>query len=1196
MAFRDCAKSASAVTDEDAAALSDAYDAARTNGLSHADAVNAAVDRALADINAERAQIMSMLPPPKAQPVAPEPPKVEQAPGRVDEPGPDKAGGVSPEATTDEINESLQLSLFEDLDQAAKIRMSDDADIAFAQETGQLLLTNINAEARANGTYSMLGKQINGPEDLAAMAQVWRDPRWETLRYVFVDDSGKVVGQVGVSQRIPGSSAVFPEGINDAVTGAEWINEQMKGVGGTHVWLTHNHPSGNSKPSPADIRFTQNLMARGVAVSGHVVIDSNEYSSIDVSRETPYTTHQVEFFQGVDPLTKQRKGVYKDISGKKVNNPDELAALSETLNTNKGRMQLVGVAPDLTVHAIREVETTTVTMENMVEAEKLIYGFAKETGSGRVMIANASIQQHQPLAELISNGFLLDAVDTDGASTHNSAFRISSTGLVFGKTTREGIEIVAEDETDYQSKQYDEKYAGNINKSKFRRPGVPSILQAAFDQNQGRMNRERRGVVSWAQTEALAHDLGMSVEDLKKRRRGKSFNAEELDRARALTQSSAENVLKAARSGNREVLVKAMAEHVEVQAKYSGAVAEAGRALQILRKQTLELKEVNRIVEDIFKGDPDRAIEMIDTFTETGQVAKFTRDIFQAKASDVLLEIWINALLSGPQTHAVNILSNGLVQGFSVVEDMIAAAGGVFRRQDRVTLRDALARAQGILYGAGDGAKAATRAFRTEEPSDPSTKLEMDRRAIRAETFGLDPLAASGKLVNKIGRTVRIPGRALTAMDEFYKAMSTRGTIAQLAVRQALAKGFKGDALHNEIARLIANPTEEMLKRSKEMAAYTTFTNQLGPLGQSVQNMVAKVPALRLVAPFIRTPTNILKFAIHRSPFAAAFKDSRADLMGKNGKVNRDIAWARVIMGTGIGYMIAQAAMDGIVSGGGPDDRTKKAMKYAQGWQPYSIRHGDTWYSYQRLEPFGMLFGISADFVEIMDQMSNEEVDNVAGLIVGSIAKNLTSKTWLRGVSEFVRMLDDPDRYGGRYVQQLTGTVVPTGLAQISRTQDPTMREARTILDNIRSRVSPGTRRELLPRRDQFGEPITREGGVGPDIISPVNTSTVKNDPVAKEIEELGVSFGRPQRKIEGVELTDEEYDQYATISGTYARNLLQAVVSNQVYRNMPAWARKEYIEKMIRKARQQAKTAFIMQNPSVITQSYSEKLEQMRY
>ena len=80
------------------------------------------------------------------------------------------------------------------------------------------------------------------------------------------------------------------------------------------------------------------------------------------------------------------------------------------------------------------------------------------------------------------------------------------------------------------------------------------------------------------------------------------------------------------------------------------------------------------------------------------------------------------------------------------------------------------------------------------------------------------------------------------------------------------------------------------------------------------------------------------------------------------------------------------------------------------------------------------------------------------------------------------------------------------------------------------------------------------------------------------------------------VELTDEEYDQYATITGKYARNLLDAVVRTPGYRSMPAWARKEHIEKVISKARQQAKTAFIMDNPNVITQSYNEKLEQMRY
>ena len=219
----------------------------------------------------------------------------------------------------------------------------------------------------------------------------------------------------------------------------------------------------------------------------------------------------------------------------------------------------------------------------------------------------------------------------------------------------------------------------------------------------------------------------------------------------------------------------------------------------------------------------------------------------------------------------------------------------------------------------------------------------------------------------------------------------------------------------------------------------------------------------------------------------------------------------------------------------------------------------------------------------------------MAGLIVGSIAKNLTSKTWLRGVSEFVRMLDDPDRYGGRYVQQLSGTVIPTGVAQWTRTQDPTMREARTILDNIKSRASVEERQKLYPRRDRFGEPITREGGVGPDIISPVYTSTVKNDPVAKEVEELGVSWGKPSRKIEGVELTDEQYDQYAIMVGKYSRNLLDAVVRSPGYQRLPAWSRKETMESMIRKARKQAKVTFVMQNPDVLTTSYNQKLEEMR-
>ena len=100
---------------------------------------------------------------------------------------------------------------------------------------------------------------------------------------------------------------------------------------------------------------------------------------------------------------------------------------------------------------------------------------------------------------------------------------------------------------------------------------------------------------------------------------------------------------------------------------------------------------------------------------------------------------------------------------------------------------------------------------------------------------------------------------------------------------------------------------------------------------------------------------------------------------------------------------------------------------------------------------------------------------------------------------------------------------------------------------------------------------------------------------MAKEVEELGVSWGKPSRKIMNVELTDGQYHQYATIVGKYSRNMLDAVVRSPGYQRMPAWSRKDIVEKMIRNARKQAQTVFVMNNPNVLIESNEQKLEQMR-
>ena len=55
---------------------------------------------------------------------------------------------------------------------------------------------------------------------------------------------------------------------------------------------------------------------------------------------------------------------------------------------------------------------------------------------------------------------------------------------------------------------------------------------------------------------------------------------------------------------------------------------------------------------------------------------------------------------------------------------------------------------------------------------------------------------------------------------------------------------------------------------------------------------------------------------------------------------------------------------------------------------------------------------------------------------------------------------------------------------------DPTVRDARTILDQMVSQI-PGLSSSLPPRRNIWGQAVIQDGAAGPDIISPVYTNTV---------------------------------------------------------------------------------------------------------
>lgn len=678
----------------------------------------------------------------------------------------------------------------------------------------------------------------------------------------------------------------------------------------------------------------------------------------------------------------------------------------------------------------------------------------------------------------------------------------------------------------------------------------------------------RRGVQTNDATQALASDMGMTVEQLLSRRQGEAFNAETALAARRMLASSAAQLVDMAKKasdngGDRELLAfrRAVVIHKAIQEQVSGLTAEAGRALQSFKILASTEKEMTRNVQEMIDAAGGSRVsrkmaERLAVAAETGalsraQLNEVVRKSALSRTSDVMLEVWINGLLSGPQTQVVNVLSNSLVALWQVPTRLVASrlpGGGA----DAVAAGEAKALLYGMVRGYAEGLILAGRALRTGESTDVLAKIDLpQRRAISAEAFNMS--GVPGQAVDLLGETIRLPGRFLLAGDELFKAVGYRMELNARAFRQAASEGLEGDAMAIRMDEILRNPPEDIRLGAITAGRYQTFTKPLGEGGRAFQGVVNAVPALRLITPFIRTPVNIMKFVGEGTILAPLSKSVRAELAA--GGARRQIATAKIAMGSMASAFAADLAGRGLLTGNGPSDPDTRKI-WLTTHQPNSMKIGDQWVAFSRLEPLGAFFGIAADISMIMGQLDEPDRDNLATALVIAVGKNVTSKTYLRGLSEAARVLDQPDRYGERYIQQFAGTLLPTISSQVTRAGlpgliegDPVMRDVRTIYDKLCSRV-PGCSTSLPPRRNIWGEPIVLGGGIGPDIMSPIYTNEIKLDPVSDEMLRLGVSQKMPSRQIMAVELTPGEYDAYTRIAGQSAKKELTKLIKRADYKS----------------------------------------------
>lgn len=652
---------------------------------------------------------------------------------------------------------------------------------------------------------------------------------------------------------------------------------------------------------------------------------------------------------------------------------------------------------------------------------------------------------------------------------------------------------------------------------------------------------------------------------------------------------------------------QALALHNDVQnVVFTGraATAQSLGAWRITAKSSGQrAKQINTIMEKLNMKRLDEQLEILANTPDealSGVAAKLT----DPKWSDAAYQVWVNGILSGPQTHAANVVSNMGTTIGAVAEKYVSAGFDAIAGRGMQGFTEANAKAFGFLSGIKD-------TFRLLKGSDDifkqGSKLEMVGResAITHRLIGASDDSFIGKAVNYMGKAVNLPGMALERGDMFFKGLNYRMALYEDAAIQANAAGLKGKELRTRIAELVTNPSEAMQDAAAQFARVQTFTNEGGAIIKGLQGATQNIPGLRYVLPFVRTPGNIFKYGFERTPLAIAFKETRQALAA--GGVQRSTALAKMTMGSTIMAGAAAMTLDGNISGSGPLNKNEKQALMATGWQPYSIKVGDKWVSYARLEPIGSLMGYAADVASIMgsDDLTDEERENLVANGLAAFSQAFSQKTFVSGAASLLNAITsgNPGEITN-YLQNQASTLVPFSGAGKTATRyfddvkkdfrpDDTMGFLRSTIEKMKESTGVLSA-DAPPLRDIWGKEMSWTNGVvnSLSVVSPIRYTKDDPDPVNRFIAERQISIGRPSRRMDGVKLNNKEYSEYSKMVGETAKKFMDRMITNPGFTKMNNEQSQYIVDKIFNNARDMARKKLIKGNLDLQERIRAKKLE----
>lgn len=576
----------------------------------------------------------------------------------------------------------------------------------------------------------------------------------------------------------------------------------------------------------------------------------------------------------------------------------------------------------------------------------------------------------------------------------------------------------------------------------------------------------------------------------------------------------------------------------------------------------------------------------INTLLETGTMVAGNPSL----APDAFMGLY-RGFFKG-MAEAQNVLKTGKIVGSrrkaKLDEIPVALERAQFSKHNPLQMwkyvRRVMAASDIMFFKAGEEARARMLA-KSIAKNEGGTEAEVRARA--SEILGLSEaqVAQAREQAASEGLTPDMDQAMLTAQREGLSGSAQRSRARKIV---------------NDFGRRVSEIAErqrpeKIREESIEFGLRSTFNNNpdgiLGTIAKSINSLTNEVPAGKIIVPFTNVVANVTNRMLDYTPVGWT-RLNQWSANSANPEFMSD-KWKQQAAKAALGSMgmITVAMMNGMaageddpdfeITGRGPDNFQHRYQLQETGWKPYSVKIGDTYYSYKET-PLALAFGITANYFDgaKYGDISDQSLYERTIYALNAAPQTVMNQSFLTGLQDLFTTLSQEkaiasDNPLSGILRKGSAFGIPNAIKQIDRIFDP-----RVMTDDD---IKEALIRDIPVARSKMGKPIINVLG---DAIRKDYTlseralrrfiSNRKSDPIWRTIVEkrawITNGKGTRVRQRDGSTrtMTPDEYYRFLQLSGTDIKRTLRLNLPK--IKAMPEEQAQEFIRDIVQDHRSAAK------------------------